>query len=181
LKHINLGGGIGVNYADLTSQFEWDNFVENFKTLIVEQEMEDVTLNFECGRFIVAHIGYYVTEVLDIKKVHGAWYAILRGGTQQFRLPVSWQHNHPFDIYRYKDNPYSFEKVSISRQDTTLVGQLCTPKDVFAREIQIEAISTGDVIVFKYAGAYGWSISHHDFLSHPHPEFIYLTQTKEDE
>ncbi len=39
--------------------------------------MEDVTLNFECGRFIVAHIGYYVTEVLDIKKVHGAWYAIL--------------------------------------------------------------------------------------------------------
>lgn len=49
--------------------------------------MEDVTLNFECGRFIVAHIGYYVTEVLDIKKVHGAWYAILRGGTQQFRLP----------------------------------------------------------------------------------------------
>ncbi len=57
--------------------------------------MEDVTLNFECGRFIVAHIGYYVTEVLDIKKVHGAWYAILRGGTQQFRLPVSWQHNHP--------------------------------------------------------------------------------------
>ncbi len=81
--------------------------------------MEDVTLNFECGRFIVAHIGYYVTEVLDIKKVHGAWYAILRGGTQQFRLPVSWQHNHPFDIYRYKDNPYSFEKVSISRQDTT--------------------------------------------------------------
>jgi diaminopimelate decarboxylase len=45
--------------ADLTSQFEWDNFVENFKTLIVEQEMGDVTLNFECGRFIVAHIGYY--------------------------------------------------------------------------------------------------------------------------
>ncbi len=34
--------------------------------------MEDVTLNFECGRFIVAHIGHDVTEVLDIKKVHGA-------------------------------------------------------------------------------------------------------------
>ncbi|MGS0652473.1 hypothetical protein ACU40U_16505, partial [Staphylococcus arlettae] len=27
-----------------------------------------------------------------------------------------------------------------------------------------------------YAGAYGWSISHHDFLSHPHPTFIYLTE-----
>ena len=72
--------------------------------------MEDVTLNFECGRFIVAHIGYYVTEVLDIKKSTWCLVCHFRGGTQQFRLPVSWQHNHPFDIYRYKDNPYSFEK-----------------------------------------------------------------------
>ncbi|WP_245202515.1 hypothetical protein, partial [Staphylococcus agnetis] len=30
-------------------------------------------------------------------------------------------------------------------------------------------------------GAYGWSISHHDFLSHPHPEFVYLQDTKEEE
>lgn len=42
--------------------------------------MEDVILNFECGCFIVVYIGYYVIEVLDIKKVYGVWYVILRGG-----------------------------------------------------------------------------------------------------
>ncbi|MBF0840649.1 staphyloferrin B biosynthesis decarboxylase SbnH [Staphylococcus lentus] len=181
LKHINIGGGIGVNYADLTKQFEWNTFVQSFNQLIIDHQMEDVTLNLECGRFIMAHIGYYVTEVLDVKKVHNAWYAILRGGTQQFRLPVSWQHNHPFEIYQHPENPYPFKKISISQQDITLVGQLCTPKDVFAKDVHIDHLSTGDVIIFKYAGAYGWSISHHDFLSHPHPEFIYLKQTKEDE
>ncbi len=30
------------------------------------------------------------------------------------------------------------------------------------------------VLVFHHAGAYGWEISHHDFLSHPHPGHVYF-------
>jgi diaminopimelate decarboxylase len=30
------------------------------------------------------------------------------------------------------------------------------------------------VLVFPYAGAYAWHISHHDFLRHPHPAQWYL-------
>jgi len=30
------------------------------------------------------------------------------------------------------------------------------------------------VLVFGNAGAYGWDISHHDFLRHPYPETIWL-------
>ena len=56
----------------------------------------------------------------------------------------------------------------------TLVGQLCTPKDVFARDIPVRRIATGDVVAFEMAGAYAWNISHHDFLMHPQPTFHYL-------
>ena len=178
LQHINVGGGIGVNYADLDAQFEWDTFVSGLKRVIDEEDMHDVTLNFECGRYLVAHIGYYATEVIDIKHVHGAWYAILKGGTQHFRLPVSWQHNHPFDVCHIEANPYPFDRQHITETAVTLVGQLCTPKDVFAKESVLSELRTGDVIVFKYAGAYGWSISHHDFLSHDHPTFVYLSESK---
>lgn len=176
LQHLNLGGGIGVNYADLTQQFDWQTFIDGFHQVIDDEVMHDVTLNFECGRYLVAHIGYYVTEVLDIKRVHQAYYAILKGGTQQFRLPVSWQHNHPFEIYPVSHNPYAFERISVAQKPVTFVGQLCTPKDVLAKDITVPSLTTGDVIIFNYAGAYGWSISHHDFLSHPHPTFIYLTE-----
>lgn len=175
LKHINIGGGIGVNYADLNQQFEWQKFVEGFQDVINEEAMNDVTLNFECGRYLVAHIGYYATEVIDIKQVHNAYYAILTGGTQQFRLPVSWQHNHPFEICHIDHNPYHFERMEVANEKVTLVGQLCTPKDVFSKETPVKSVRTGDVVIFNYAGAYGWSISHHDFLSHPHPTFIYLS------
>lgn len=176
LHHLNLGGGIGVNYADLTQQFDWQTFVDGFHQVIDDEAMHEVSLNFECGRYLVAHIGYYVTEVLDIKRVHQAYYAILKGGTQQFRLPVSWQHNHPFEIYPVSHNPYAFERISVAQKPVTFVGQLCTPKDVLAKDITVPTLTTGDVIIFNYAGAYGWSISHHDFLSHPHPTFIYLTE-----
>ncbi|MFC7732347.1 hypothetical protein [Actinomadura keratinilytica] len=59
-------------------------------------------------------------------------------------------------------------------QRATLVGQLCTPKDVFARDVPVPSLQPGDVVAFAMAGAYAWNISHHDFLMHPKPEFHYL-------
>lgn len=56
----------------------------------------------------------------------------------------------------------------------TLVGQLCTPKDVFARRRRVDRLAPGDVVAFAMAGAYAWNISHHDFLMHPHPGFHYV-------
>ncbi|NBK46902.1 type III PLP-dependent enzyme [Staphylococcus delphini] len=181
LQHLNVGGGIGVNYADLNEQFDWTYFTTELAALIEEEGLQNITINFECGRYMVAHIGYYVTEVLDIKRVHGAWFAILKGGTQHFRLPVSWQHNHPFEILLLAEQSNQIAPRTLEQQAVTLVGQLCTPKDVFAKAVEIPALSTGDAVIFTYAGAYGWSISHHDFLSHPHPQFIYWSSEKEGE
>lgn len=45
-----------------------------------------------------AGCGCYVAEVVDLKRNHDKWFAVLRGGTHHFRLPVSWQHNHPFQV-----------------------------------------------------------------------------------
>ena len=97
-----------------------------------------MSLNFECGRYLVAHIGYYVTEVLDIKRVHQAYYAILKGGTQQFRLPVSWQHNHPFEIYPVSHNPYAFEKEPREHTSAELLNLLRLHLDLFDKYSQEE-------------------------------------------
>ncbi|HET8700982.1 MAG TPA: hypothetical protein VFL97_04875, partial [Nitrococcus sp.] len=49
-----------------------------------------------------------------------------------------------------------------------------TPKDVLARQAPVIWLRVGDVVAFELAGAYGWHISHHDFLRHPHPELVFL-------
>lgn len=181
LQHLNVGGGIGVNYQDLDAQFDWDAFNQGLHEVIEQEAMSGITLNFECGRYLTAHMGYYATEVIDMKQVHGTHYAILKGGTQHFRLPVSWQHNHPLEICEVDAFSYTFQRPTLTQSQVTFVGQLCTPKDVFSKERMTPQVRMGDVVVFQYAGAYGWSISHHDFLSHPHPEFVYLQDTKEEE
>lgn len=133
-----------------------------------------VTVLFECGRYLTASCGYYGGEVLDIKKNHGKNYIIIRGGIHHFRLPDAWQHSHPFQVIPVNQWEYPFPRKELYDSEITVAGQLCTPKDVIAKDAFVSRVRIGDVILFPYAGAYGWEISQHDFLSHPHPEHIYL-------
>ncbi|WP_084036873.1 type III PLP-dependent enzyme [Haloechinothrix halophila] len=169
---LNVGGGVGVNYADLDAQFDWPRFAEGLTGLVATFPEHWREIDFECGRYLVAACGRYAVEVLDVKRNHGVDYALVRGGTHHFRLPVSWQHSHPFTVVPVDAWPSGLPR-PVTDGPVTVVGELCTPKDVLARDVPVR-IRAGDVVVFSHAGAYGWEISHHDFLSHPHPEQVFV-------
>ncbi|GAA1198165.1 type III PLP-dependent enzyme [Prauserella alba] len=171
---LNVGGGIGVNYADLGAQFEWEGFARELKGFAERLPRHWTEVDFECGRYLTAACGYYAVEVLDVKTNHGTHYAIVRGGTHHFRLPASWQHNHPFTVFGVDEWRSGAPRPEVRDAPVTVVGELCTPKDVLARDVPLPRVRAGDVLVFQHAGAYGWDISHHDFLSHPHPEHVYF-------
>jgi hypothetical protein len=109
-----------------------------------------------------------------VKTNHGACFVVIRGGTHHFRLPASWGHSHPFTVIPVEDWPYPFPRPGVSGRPVTVVGELCSPKDVLARDVPVDEVRAGDLLWFHHAGAYGWSISHHDFLSHPHPRRLFL-------
>ena len=171
---VNVGGGIGVNYADLGEQFDWESFTQGLHQLVKRFPVHWREIDFECGRFLVAACGYYAVEVLDIRRNHGENYLVLRGGTHHFRLPVSWQHSHPFTVVPIDNWSLPCARPEVRDEAVTVVGELCTPKDVLARGVVVPRVRVGDVLLFGYAGAYGWEISHHDFLSHPHPDHVFL-------
>jgi 2-[(L-alanin-3-ylcarbamoyl)methyl]-2-hydroxybutanedioate decarboxylase len=170
---LNVGGGIGVNYAEPQAQFDWERFCAGLSALLASRR-PGFGIIFECGRFLTADCGYYLAEVTDVKTNHGKHFAVLRGGSHHFRLPVSWRHNHPFVILARDAWPYPFPRPGVHDAEVTLCGELCTPKDVLARDAHVDDLRAGDCVAFLLAGAYGWHISHHDFLSHPHPERVYL-------
>ncbi|SFI95383.1 type III PLP-dependent enzyme [Thermoflavimicrobium dichotomicum] len=173
LSVVNVGGGIGVNYNEVDQQFHWSDFTNQLKQVLKEKE-PCPGIYFECGRFLTAACGYYAVEVLDIKQNHGKWFAVVRGGSHHFRLPAAWKHSHPFAVLAIDHWSYPFPRMEISQVPATVAGELCTPNDVLAREVKVERLRLGDIFIFQYAGAYGWDISHHDFLSHPYPEMIFL-------
>ncbi|WP_171040657.1 type III PLP-dependent enzyme [Marinobacter alexandrii] len=172
VDQINVGGGIGVNYLEPTRQFDWIDFFAGLKELLERYHDRPWRIRFECGRALTAACGYYAAEVLDIKSCGNEWFAICRGGTHHFRTPAAQAHDHPFRILSNVDD--SNDVPRLVDEPVTLVGQLCTPKDVFARQIHVPSLSVGDLVVFQYAGAYAWNISHQEFLMHPHPKELFI-------
>lgn len=172
LRMINLGGGIGINYRVPEQQYDWAIFAAGLKQLVKQPLVSDLKLRFEMGRFLTAFCGYYVMEVMDLKCNHGQNFAICRGGTHQFRLPVAQGHSHPFICV--PGSPDNRPRQELYDSRVTIAGQLCTPKDILASDAEVKRIATGDLVVFPLAGAYAWNISHQQFLCHPAPVVRYL-------
>ena len=166
LRVVNAGGGLGVDYRSSASLD-----VAPLSRVAVPPGVE---LIVEPGRWLAADAGYYAAEVLDLKTTHGRTFAVLRGGTHHFRLPAAWGYSHPFTVLPVDawDRPYPRPAVTGVAVDA--VGELCTPRDVLTRGQHVASLRVGDRLVFARAGAYGWDISHHEFLRHDPPTFVIL-------
>lgn len=172
LEECNLGGGMGVDYSDPTVGFDWAGYGRALGGLAAAHPA--TTLRIEPGRAVAAYDGYYLTRVIDVKDSHGAAFAVLAGGTHHLRTPAAKGHDQPFFVLPRESWPWPWRRPEVRDRAVTLVGQLCTPKDVLARNVPISQLRAGDLVVFTMAGAYGWNISHRDFLMHPPPAFHHL-------
>lgn len=164
---INVGGGIGVDPTG-TDRFDLNHLATRLRGL------DTTGVTIELGRYLAAACGWYACEVLDIKRNHGRNFAVVRGGTHHFRLPAAWGYSHPVEVLHTATWNYPWPRPELINTTVDITGELCTPRDVLARDIKVSQLRVGDVLVLPGTGAYGWTISHHDFLSHPHPETVLL-------
>ncbi|MGW0215576.1 alanine racemase [Micromonospora chokoriensis] len=162
---VDVGGGMAVDYADPGARFDWVGYGRALAGVL--DTYPGVRLRIEPGRSVTAYCGAYLTEVVDVKRSYGEWFVVVAGGTHHLRTPAAKGHPQPFSVHRRHD-------VDGPRTDggpVTVVGQLCTPKDVLSFSATAGPIGVGDVLAFAMAGAYAWNISHRDFLLHEPPLF----------
>ncbi|PZG02475.1 alanine racemase [Micromonospora deserti] len=165
VTEVNVGGGMAVDYADPGARFDWPRYGQRLASLL--DPYPELLLRIEPGRSVTAYCAAYLTEVVDVKRSFGDWFVVVAGGTHHLRTPAAKGHAQPFTVHARAG-------AAGPRTDggpVTIVGQLCTPKDVLSRTADAGPIGVGDVLVFGMAGAYAWNISHHDFLMHEQPEF----------
>lgn len=172
VPEVNVGGGMGVDYADPGRRFDWAAYGKGLGELLGAHP--ELTLRIEPGRALTAYCGWYVTEVLDVKRSHGEDFAVVRGGTHHLRTPATKGHDQPCAVLPVETWEQPWPRAVAEGELVTLAGQLCTPKDVLARGVQAAGLRAGDRVAFAMAGAYAWNISHHEFLMHPRPGFRYL-------
>jgi diaminopimelate decarboxylase len=169
LEEVNVGGGMAVDYACPRETFDWADYGRRMAAVVARHS--PVRVRIEPGRAVSAYSGWYATKVLDLKRSHGSWFAVCAGGTHHLRTPAAKGHSQPLAVVPLGAGRGEPEAVGVP---VTFVGQLCTPKDVLAREVPVESLAVGDLVVFAMAGAYAYNISHRDFLMHPEPAVIHV-------
>jgi 2-[(L-alanin-3-ylcarbamoyl)methyl]-2-hydroxybutanedioate decarboxylase len=170
LRWVDAGGGLGVSY-DGTEPLDLAVLAEELDELTPPGGVEVV---LEPGRWLAADCGWYAAEVVDIKESHDGTFVLIRGGINGYCLPATEDFPLPVVVLPVEDWDEPFERPG--RQDVTVTvsGELCTPEDVLVRDVVLDWVRVGDVLVFPQAGAYGYEFALRDFLGHPAPTRTFL-------
>jgi diaminopimelate decarboxylase len=122
----------------------------------------------ESGRYLVADCGELVSSVINIKESRGNRFVILDAGINTLGGMAGLGRLMPLAV---KPD----ERPGLDETDTaTLVGPLCTPGDVLARNAQLHTLGAGDIVTVPNVGAYGLTASLLLFLSRPAPREVVL-------
>lgn len=172
-EFIDFGGGFGVDYKQEGRELSVEAYSKGLDELIRRYGFAGRRFVLELGRYLAADSGWYCTEIVDIKISLGKTQVICRGGYNHFRRPAALDINHPIAIVPM-NRPKVFDGQESAKQEKVFIGgPLCTTGDRLAGEdIYIDHAEIGDIAVFGLAGAYGLTMSHLEFLSHPHPPEI---------
>lgn len=170
LRTIDFGGGWGTPYFAHESELDLVQVARGMK-LIDEQMSSDPLLAdaegiLEPGRFLVSEAGLYLASVTRIKQSRGKTFAILDGGMHHHlaasgNLGQTIKRNFPVAIVNKLGLPPS--------RNVDVVGPLCTPLDMLARQAKLPAVESGDLFGVFQSGAYARTSSPLGFLSHDAP------------
>jgi len=147
LEHINVGGGLGVNYSNPDEETipDFESFFSIFKQFVELRPNQE--LHFELGRSLVAQCGSLISKVLFVKEGIKTNFAILDAGMTELIRPALYQSSHKIE------NLTKMDQSSMKKYD--VVGPICESSDCFGKAIQLPETERGDIIVIRTAGAYG--------------------------
>jgi diaminopimelate decarboxylase len=142
ITHVDLGGGLGVRYREgdnPPSPAEFGAMVERVT------RGWDVELMFEPGRVISANSGVLLTEVLWVKPGAVNPWVIVDAAMNDLARVAMYDAWHDFAAVR----PTGEKMVA------NVAGPVCESSDVFAKGREIDVVRSGDLAIFRSAGAYG--------------------------
>ncbi|KAA5824436.1 diaminopimelate decarboxylase [Algibacter amylolyticus] len=152
LEFIDFGSGFKVPYkqGDIETNIEelgkklsarFNDFCKSYG--------KDLTLAFEPGKFLVSESGSFLTKVNAVKQTTSTVFAQVDSGFNHLIRPMFYGSHH--DIVNIS-NPNGRERFY------TVVGYICET-DTFGNNRRINEINDGDILSFKNAGAYCFSMA----------------------
>lgn len=145
VEHINVGGGLGVDYQH-PNRVPIPDFKAYFDTYAKKLRLRPgQTLHFELGRAVVAQCGSLLTRTLYIKKGAVKQFCIVDAGFTDLIRPALYQAYHKIENITSEEPAQTYD----------VVGPICESTDVFAKQIDLNGCRRGDLLAIRSAGAYG--------------------------
>ena len=147
LKHLDLGGGLGVTYTDETPPHPTEYAKALWEKLSAFSELEIIV---EPGRAITANAGILVTKVEYLKSNESRNFAIVDAGMNDMIRPA---------LYQAYMNILEIDRTLVREEKIyDVVGPICETSDFLGKQRKL-AIAEGDYLAQRSAGAYGASMS----------------------
>ena len=144
LRHLDIGGGLGVSYQESAPAIE-----EYMSVLDAKLGSRDLELVLEPGRSIVALAGALLTRVLYLKPSDAKNFAVVDAAMNDLLRPSlydAWQGIQAVTPHEGKSRPWD------------IVGPICETGDFLGKDRHL-ALSEGDLLAAMGAGAYGFAMA----------------------
>ena len=161
LKFIDFGSGFKVPYKEGDIQTDIEELGEKLSQRFLEfckLYGRDLTLAFEPGKFLVSEAGFFLVKVNVVKQTTSTVFAGIDSGFNHLIRPMFYGATHSIENISNPEGKKRFYSV---------VGYICET-DTFASNRQIAEISEGDILCFRNAGAYCYTMAS-NYNSRPRP------------
>lgn len=148
LKHIDIGGGLGVSYDNEVVPAP-QQYLGSVKQRLQETGHAHLSLVVEPGRSIAAQAGIMLTQVELIKNTEHKNFAVVDGAMNDLLRPSIYRAWHTIENTRSSEAEAAIYDV---------VGPICETGDFLGKERTL-AIQEGDLLAVRSAGAYGFAMS----------------------
>ena len=161
LKFIDFGSGFKVPYKEGDIQTDIEELGEKLSQRFLEfckLYGRNLTLAFEPGKFLVSEAGFFLVKVNVVKQTTSTVFAGIDSGFNHLIRPMFYGATHLIENISNPEGKKRFYSV---------VGYICET-DTFASNRQIAEISEGDILCFRNAGAYCYTMAS-NYNSRPRP------------
>lgn len=145
LKHIDIGGGLGVAYKPTQEVLAVESYAALIKEYIYPLGLPIIC---EPGRYLVANTGLLVTSVIFNKTGKDKNFMIVDAGMNDLMRPTLYEAwHHLLLVDKAKENDELFT--------TDVVGPVCETGDYLALSRQLPLLDKGELLAIANTGAYG--------------------------
>ncbi|MEK9777020.1 MAG: diaminopimelate decarboxylase, partial [Quisquiliibacterium sp.] len=158
LEHIDLGGGLGIDYDGQAPPSRKAMLEALFTRIDADPNLRDLEVMFEFGRSLVGNAGLLLTRVEYLKPTPAKRFAIVDAAMNDLMRPALYDAFHRIVPVTPRSGP---------RQLYDVVGPICESGDWLGRERDL-CIEQGDLLAILSAGAYAMAMSS-NYNTRPRP------------